>query len=57
MTADGRYDGEAIFDAVVARRPGAVVIIPPWATVVADEAQATQRDLQFATIEKHGRMA
>src|SRR5215468_10303743 len=36
LTADGAYDGEAVYDAVAERRPGAAVIIPPRATAVAN---------------------
>ena len=34
LTADGGYDGEAVYDAVAERHPGAAVIIPPRATAV-----------------------
>jgi hypothetical protein len=44
LTADGAYDGEAVYDAVVERHPVAVVIIPARATAVANETTATQRD-------------
>jgi transposase len=57
MTADGAYDGEAVYDAVAARHPGAAVIIPPRVTSVAGETTATQRDRHFAMIGEHGRMA
>ena len=56
MTADGAYDGEAVYDAVAERHPGAAVIIPPRATAVASGATTTQRDQHIATIAKHGRM-
>jgi Transposase DDE domain len=56
MTADGAYDGEAVYDAVAERHPEASIIIPPRATAVAAETTATQRDLHIAMIEKHGRM-
>jgi hypothetical protein len=32
MTADGAYDGAAVYDAVAERHPEAAVIIPPRAT-------------------------
>jgi len=48
LTADGAYDGEAVYDAGANRHPSAEVIIPPRAT--------TQRDRHIATLEKHGRM-
>src|SRR5271155_4483499 len=38
MTADGAYDGEAVYDAVAERHPEAAVIIPPRATAVANES-------------------
>jgi transposase len=56
MTADGAYDGEAVYDAVAERHPSATVIIPPRATSVAGETTATQRDGHLAMIEDHGRM-
>jgi transposase len=57
LTADGAYDGEAVYDAVAERRPEAAVIIPPRATAVPNEiATPTQRDRHIAEISKHGRM-
>jgi transposase len=56
MTADGAYDGEAVYDAVAERHPEAAVIIPPRATAVPNESTATQRDRHIAEIEEHGRM-
>jgi transposase len=56
MAADGAYDGEAVYDAVAERYPGAAVIIPPRVTAIAGGTTATQRDLHVATIAKHGRM-
>jgi transposase len=56
LTADGAYDGEAMYDAVADRHPGAEVIIPPRATAVPNEITTTQRDRHIATIEKHGRI-
>src|SRR5271163_4353208 len=44
MTADGAYDGEAVYDAVAERHPEAAVIIPPRATAVPNESMTTQRD-------------
>jgi hypothetical protein len=44
ITAGGAYDGEAVYDAVAERHPGATVIIPPRATSIADETTATRRD-------------
>jgi hypothetical protein len=56
MTADGAYDGGAVYDAVAERHPGATVIIRPRATLVAGETTATQRDRQLTMIDEHGRM-
>jgi hypothetical protein len=56
LTADGAYDGNAVYDAVADRYPGAEVIIPPRATAVPNEITTTQRDRHIARIEKHGRM-
>jgi hypothetical protein len=55
LTADGAYDGEAVYDAVAARHPGAAIIIPPRATAVPSQTTATQRDQHIAKIAKHGR--
>jgi len=57
MTADGAYDGQAVYDAVAERHPKAAVIVPPRTTSVASEATATQRDTHLTTIAKHGRMS
>jgi hypothetical protein len=57
LTADGAYDGAAVYDAVADRHPDAEVIIPPRATAVPNGTTMTQRDRHIATIEKHGRMA
>ena len=57
VTADGAYDGEAVYDAVAERHPEAVVIIPPRTTAVPNETTTTQRDRHIAEIEEHGRMA
>jgi len=56
LTADGAYDGEAVYAAVADRHPDAEVIIPPRATAVQNEITTTQRDRHIATIEKHGRV-
>jgi transposase len=56
MTADGAYDGEAVYDAVAERHPEAAVIIPPRATAVPSETTATQRGQHLATIAQHGRI-
>jgi hypothetical protein len=36
LTADGAYDGDAVYDAVAKRHPAATVIIPPRVTAVAN---------------------
>ena len=56
MTADGAYDGEAVYDAVAERHPEAAVIIPPRATAVQSGTTTTQRDRHLAAIAKHGRI-
>jgi len=56
MTADGAYDGEAVYDAVAERHPEAAVIIPPRSTAVSNKSATTQRDRHIAEIEEHGRM-
>jgi transposase len=56
LTADGAYDGEAVYDAVAECHPEAVVIIPPRATAVPGETGTTQRDRHIATIAQHGRI-
>ena len=56
MTADGAYDGEAVYDAVAERHPEAAVIIPPRATAVPNESTTTQRDRHIVAIVEHGRM-
>ena len=56
MTADGAYDGEAVYDAVAGRHLEAAVIIPPRATAVPNESTTTQRNRHIAEIEEHGRM-
>jgi transposase len=55
MTADGAYDGEAVYDAVSERHPEATVIIPPRVTAVTGGTTATQRDRHIAMIAQHGR--
>ena len=57
MTADGAYDGRAVYDAVAERHPEAAVIIPPRMTAVPDGTTAAQRDKHLATIADHGRIS
>ena len=42
LTADGAYDGEAVYDAVAERHPEASVIIPPRTTAIPSETATTQ---------------
>jgi transposase len=56
VTADGAYDGEAVYDAVAEHHPEAAVIIPPRATAVPNGTTTTQRDRHIAEIARHGRM-
>ena len=56
MTADGAYDGDTVYDAVIERAPEAAVIIPPRVTAVTGGTTSTQRDHHIGTIAKHGRM-
>jgi Transposase DDE domain len=56
MTADGAYDSEAVYDAVVEHHPQATVIIPPRATAVPSQITTTQRDCHLQVIETRGRM-
>jgi hypothetical protein len=56
LTADGAYDGEAVYEAVAERHPAAAVIIPPRATAVPNETNTTQRDRHIADSARHGRM-
>jgi transposase len=56
MTADGAYDGEAVYDAVAERHPDASVIIPPRVTAVASGMTSAQRGIHITTIERLGRI-
>ncbi len=42
--ADGAYDGEPVFQAVLNQQPDAQMIIPPHKTAVRSAAGDTQRD-------------
>jgi hypothetical protein len=57
MTADGAYDGQVVYDAVVERHPKALVIVPPRITAVSDGTTATQRDKHLTIIAECGRMS
>src|ERR1700716_1915753 len=56
LTADGAYDGEAVYDAIAERHPEASVIIPPRTTAIPSETTTTQRDRHLEAIGKHGRI-
>jgi hypothetical protein len=56
LTADGAYDGEAVYHGVAERHPKAAVIIPPQFIAISSETTTTHRDRHFAEIAKHGRM-
>jgi hypothetical protein len=56
VTADGDYDGDAIYDEVLQRHPAARVTIPPRSTAILSEAGTTQRDDHLRSIEPHGRL-
>ena len=60
MTADGAYDGDPVYRAIIARQPDSppVVIIPPRITAVlspAAEAVPSPRDRHIQTIQEKGR--
>jgi transposase len=57
LTADGAYDGAAVYDAVAQRHPEAAVIIPPRSTAVPGGTTSTQRDGHLEAIARHGRMS
>ena len=56
VTADGAYDGDTVYDAVLQRHPDADVIIPPRSTAVVSGTGTSRRDEHLETIEKHGRL-
>ena len=56
VTADGAYDGDAIYDEGLQRHPAARVTIPPRSTAILSEAGTTQRDDHLRSIEQHGRL-
>jgi hypothetical protein len=55
VTADGAYDGDAIYDEALQRHLAARVIIPP-STAILSDAGTTQRDDHLRSIEQHGRL-
>jgi transposase len=54
--ADGAYDGEAVYQAVLDQQPDADVVIPPHKTAVISPPGNSQRDQHIQIIEDHGRM-
>jgi hypothetical protein len=58
FTADGAYDGNPTYDAVIKHSAGAAVVIPPRANAVErpDTDLSCQRDRHIAAINADGRM-
>jgi transposase len=59
VTADGAYDRDDVYAAVVARHPEAAVIVPPRSNAVPSataEAAPTRRDRHLETIAERGRL-
>ncbi len=59
FTADGAYDRNGVYAAVVARRRRAAVIVPPRSSAVTstdDDTPPTQRDKHITSSATHGRM-
>jgi transposase len=58
FTADGAYDGDPTYDAVLRHSAAAKVVIPPRSTGVArqDTDPPSQRDLHIASINGDGRL-
>lgn len=58
FTADGAYDGNPTYDAVLEHSAGAAVVIPPRANAVErpDADLSSQRDRHIAAINADGRM-
>ncbi len=58
FTADGAYDGDTTYDAILGHSPQARVVIPPRSTAVvrADAQPPSQRDLHVASIPTAGRL-
>lgn len=59
FTADGAYDGDPIYEAVLRHSTKAKVVIPPRSTAVAnqDTEPPSQRDHHIASIKTDGRLA
>jgi hypothetical protein len=54
---DGAYDGEPVAQTVLAKQPGAQVIVPPHKSAVRSEIGTTWRDQHIETIARKGRIA
>ena len=59
FVADGAYDQDSVYDAVIGRDPEAAVIVPPRSTATLSETaetEPTQRDRHLQGIAEKGRM-
>src|SRR5450755_1630701 len=59
FTADGAYDQDRVYEAVIERHPDAAVIIPPRSTATLSASAGiapTRRDQHILEIAEHGRM-
>ena len=54
---DGAHDGDPVSQAVLAKQPGAHVVVPPHKTALCSVGADTQRDEHIRVIEQHGRIA
>jgi hypothetical protein len=54
---DGAYDGEPVAQAVLAKKPGAQVIVPPHKSTVRSDTGTTWRNQHIETIARKGRIA
>ena len=54
---DGAYDAEPVSEAIFAKQPAAIVIVPPHKTAVLSSAGDTQRDQHIRELAAHGRIA
>jgi transposase len=54
--ADGAYDGDPVYQAVLEKEPEAQVVIPPHKDAVLSRQGRSQRDGHIRTIETQGRM-
>jgi len=52
--ADGAYDGEPVSEAIFAKQPDAIVIVPPHKTAVLSSTAESQRDEHIREIARHG---